>query len=128
MGEEQHRVPSLHGTGVPTSLSNPIPLSTQARRQDEDEIFFFNQIKAMTAALSIPLSSVVTPFERDPRKFKWVKEVEKYALISGKQNHEIPTLAYMTCKGSVVDFIKRYLEETEALESVSSWNDLKKLF
>ena len=78
----------------------------------------------MTAALSIPLSSVVTPFEGDPTKFKqWIKEVEKYALMSGKQNHEIPILAYMTCKGSVGDFIKRYFDETE----IPSWNDLKTL-
>jgi hypothetical protein len=33
----------------------------------------------------------------------------------------------MTCKRSVGDFIKRYLDETEALKSVPSWNDLKKL-
>jgi hypothetical protein len=87
------------------------------------------QLKAMTATLSIPLSSVVTPFEGNPRTFKqWVKEMEKkYALMSGKHNHEVPTLAYMTCKGSVSDFIKRYLDETEASESVPSWNDLKKL-
>ena len=129
MGEEQQRVPSLSDTGAPTSVSSQIPPSNPARREDDDEKdFFINQIKAMTAALSLPLSSVVTPFEGDPRKFKrWVKEVEKYALMSGKQNHEVPTLAYMTCKGSVGDFIKRYLDETEASESVASWNDLKKL-
>ena len=82
----------------------------------------------MTAALSIPLSSVVTQCEGDPRKFKqWIKEIEKYALLSGKQNHEIPNLAYMTCKGSVGDFIKRYFDETEISEGIPSWNDLKKL-
>jgi hypothetical protein len=79
-----------------------MPTQPQFKRQDDDKEFFISQIKAITAALSIPLSSVVTPFEGDPTKFKqWIKEVEKYALMSGKQNHEIPTLAYMTCKGSV---------------------------
>ena len=112
MGDNQQ--PGLHITETPQSFA--MSTQPQFRRQDDDDKeFFINQIKAMTAALSIPLSSVVTPFEGDPAKFKqWVKEVEKYALLSGKQNHEIPTLAYMTCKGSVGDFIKRYFDETEA--------------
>lgn len=66
-----------------------------------------SQLREVTAALSVPLSSVITPFEGDPRKFKqWFKEVEKYALMSGKPEHEIPMLAYVTSKGSVGDFIK----------------------
>lgn len=36
--------------------------------------------------------------------------------MSGKSNHQIPLLAYITSKGSVGDFIKRYLDETEASE------------
>ena len=119
MGDNQQ--PGLHITETPTQ--------PQSRRQDDDKEFFINQIKAMTAALSIPLSSVVTQYEGDPRKFKqWIKEIEKYALLSGKQNHEIPTLAYMTCKGSVGDFIKRYFDETEISEGIPSWNDLKKKY
>jgi hypothetical protein len=43
------------------------------RQDDNDKDFFIRKIKAMTAALSIPLSSVVTPFEGDPTKFKqWI--------------------------------------------------------
>lgn len=62
----------------------------------------------MSAALSVPLSSVITPFKGDPKKFKqWLKEVEKYSLMSGKPGHEIPMLAYVTSKGSVGDFIKK---------------------
>lgn len=34
---------------------------------DEND-FFFSQVKAMTAALSVPLSSVITLFEGDPPK------------------------------------------------------------
>lgn len=94
--------------------------------QDDEKDFFFGQVKAMTAALSVPLSSVITPFEGDSKKFKqWVKEVEKYGLMSGKQAHEIPMLAYITSKGSVGDYIKRYLDETDASEEIPSWNDLK---
>jgi hypothetical protein len=43
--------------------------------------------------------------------------------MSGKQNHEIPILAYLTCKGSVGYFIKQYFDETEISEGILSWND-----
>lgn len=65
----------------------------------------------MTAALSVPLSSVITPFEQ------WLKEVEKYAVMSGKSNHQIPLLAYITSKGSVGDFIKKISYETDETEA-----------
>lgn len=45
--------------------------------------------------------------------------------MSGKPEHEIPMLAYVTSKGSVGDFIKRYLDETAAAEEVPSWHDLR---
>lgn len=94
--------------------------------QDDDKDFFIGQVKAMTAAISVPLSSVITPFEGDAKKFKqWIKEVEKYSVMSGKHGHEIPMLAYITSKGSVGDYIKRYLDETDASEEIPSWNDLK---
>ena len=94
--------------------------------QDDEKDFFIGQVKAITAALSVPLSSVITPFEGDAQKFKqWIKEVEKYSVMSGKQGHEIPMLAYITSKGSVGDYIKRYLDETDASEEIPSWNDLK---
>lgn len=94
--------------------------------QDDEKDFFIGQVKAITAALSVPLSSVITPFEGDAQKFKqWIKEVEKYSVMSGKQGHEIPMLAYITSKGSVGDYIKRYLDETDASEEIPSWSDLK---
>lgn len=45
--------------------------------------------------------------------------------MSGKPGHEIPMLAYITSKGSVGDFIKRYLDETKASEEVPSWHNLR---
>lgn len=36
--------------------------------------------------------------------------------MSWKQGHEIPMLAYITSKGSVKDYIKRYLDETDVSE------------
>lgn len=40
-------------------------------------------------------------------------------------NKEIPKIAYITCKGSVGDFIKRYLTEIEALGELPSQKYLK---
>lgn len=104
-----------------TSSVNP---DIRSRMTKKD--FLMSQMRAVTAALSVPLSSVITPFEGDPRKFKqWLKEVGKYALMSGKPEHEIPMLGYVTSKGSVGDFIKRYLDETAAAEEVASWHNLR---
>lgn len=38
-----------------------------------------------------------------------VKEVDKYGIRSGKQAHKIPMLANITRKGSVGNYILRYL-------------------
>lgn len=46
----------------------------------------------------------VTTFKSDPRKFnQWIKEVIKYAVMSGKQAHESPMLVCMTSEGSLGD-------------------------
>lgn len=47
--------------------------------------------------------------------------------MSDMNNEDIPKIAYVTCKGSVGDFIKRYLTEIEASGELPSWNDLKHL-
>lgn len=49
---------------------------------DHDQESFIGPVKAMTATLSKPLSSVINLFEVDPRKFQqWIKEVEKFGVI-----------------------------------------------
>lgn len=88
-----------------------------------------NQVKSVTAAIAIPIYQVITIFEGDPEKFKqWIKDIEKYAKMSDMNNEDIPKIAYVTCKGSVGDFIKRYLTEIEASGELPSWNDLKQIF
>lgn len=48
---------------------------------DNDKDFFIGPVKAMTATLSEPLSSLINLFEADPRKFQqWIKEVEKFGV------------------------------------------------
>lgn len=34
--------------------------------QDDEKKIFFSQVKTMTAALSVPLTSLITPFRRRP--------------------------------------------------------------
>lgn len=49
---------------------------------DHDKDLFIGPVKAMTATLSMPLSSVINLFERDPRKFQqWIKEVKKFGIM-----------------------------------------------
>lgn len=102
------------------------------RNDDEDTNIkewmnsILNQVKSLTAAIAVPINQVITIFEGDPGKFKqWIKDIEKYAKMSDMNNEDIPKIAYVTCKGSVGDFIKRYLTEIEASGELPSWNDLK---
>lgn len=85
-----------------------------------------NQVKSVTAAIAVPINQVITIFEGDPGKFKqWIKDIEKYAKMYDMNNKDIPKIAYVTCKGSVGDFIKRYLTEIESSGELPNWNDLK---
>lgn len=60
-------------------------------------------MRAQIAALLVPLSSVITPFEGDAVNLNnGFKKVENYGVMSGKQGNEIPMLAYIIMvKGSV---------------------------
>lgn len=39
-----------------------------------------------------------------------------------------PMIAYFTSKGCVEDYIKKYLDKTDASEEIPSWNDLKRIY
>ena len=87
-----------------------------------------NQVKGLQTAISVPLLQVVKTFEGDSSQFKqWVKEIEKYAQIARLDNTDIPRIVLMTCTGTVGDFVKRYLDETESSGSTPDWPHLKKL-
>lgn len=65
---------------IETHLENK-PFESRCRVPDNnnnyDKDFFIGPFKAMTATLSVPLSSVINLFEGDPRKFQqWIKEVK----------------------------------------------------
>lgn len=54
------------------------------------------------------------------------KRYKKNMQKTSEKNYEdIPKIAYVTRKGSLGDFIKRYLTEMEAPGELLSWNDLK---
>lgn len=62
-------------------------------------------------------------------KFKqWIKDIKKkLQKMSEIKNEDILKIAYVTCKGSVGIFIKRYLTEMVASCELLNWNDLKQL-
>lgn len=76
---------------IETHLENK-PYESRHRvpdNNDHDKDFFIGPVKAMTATLSKPLSSVINLFEGDPRKFQqWIKEVEKFGatIMDDQQN------------------------------------------
>lgn len=69
---------------IETHLENK-PYESRCRvpdNNDHDKDLFIGPVKAMTATLSVPLSSLINLFEGDPRKFQqWIKEVEKFGVI-----------------------------------------------
>jgi len=86
------------------------------------------QLKALKTAMAIPLMSIVSNFDGEPRHFrKWVKEIERYAQVARIGNTEIPQIAHITCAGSVADFVKRYLNGTETGGREPIWHDLHAL-
>lgn len=53
--------------------------------------FLLGQVKAITVALSVPMSSVKIPFEKDARKFKqWIKEVKSTVYCPGNSVMKSP--------------------------------------
>lgn len=46
---------------------------------------------------------------------------------NGRGHLHGPMITYITSKGSVGDYIKRYLDETDASEKIPPWNDLKRI-
>ncbi|KAK3108899.1 hypothetical protein FSP39_018195 [Pinctada imbricata] len=95
---------------------------------DEAMKWIAHQVKGLQTAISVPLLQVVRSFEGDSSQFKeWVKEIEKYAHMARLDNTDIPRIVLMTCKGTVGDFVKRYLEEIESEGEIPDWTNLKRL-
>ena len=82
-----------------------------------------------TSYKATQLSSIVTPYDGEATKAReWVSSIIKYSELIDEPNDETRVrVAYMTAKGSVSDFIKRWVDaRTQANPPrVVTWTDLK---
>ena len=85
------------------------------------------RLDAMTNLLNAQsIAQIVQPFSGEPRNFRgWMKEVEKFGLLSQSGDQERINVAYQTAKGVVSDFIARYLETKRRNRVAPTWADLK---
>ena len=67
-------------------------------------------------------NQIVTPFEREPKKYKeWVKSIEKYAVLTNLDNDKIKRVTYQASRGPVSKFIRRYQDANQQ----ATWGQLK---
>lgn len=92
---------------------------------DHDSDFFIGPVKAMTATLSVPLSSVINLFEGDPRKFQqWIKEV-KHESNQAVESGSDATLESEQCENSSRDYAislnvpSVYLDEDMEIDEIA---------
>ncbi len=58
------------------------------------------------------VSQVVNPYSGEPHLFKgWVKNIEKFALLTNSTDERVKLIAYQSSVGPVGDFIHRYLKD-----------------
>lgn len=56
-------------------------------------------------------TSQITPFDGDPKVFKrWIKAVEKHALLERVPEEKVKLIAFKASSGAVSDFNHRYLK------------------
>ena len=76
------------------------------------------------------MSSIITPYDGDATKAReWVSSVVKYSELIDEPNDDTRVrVAYMTAKGSVSDFIKRYVDARTLANPPQrvTWADLKR--
>lgn len=69
-----------------------------------------------------PGTSQITPFEGDPKVFKrWIKAVEKHALLERVPEEKVKLIAFKASSGAVSDFIEKYVKGNPGV----SWDALK---
>ena len=88
----------------------------------------FSHMKALQTAVAVPLLQVVKPFNGVSSEFKqFLKDIEKYAQLAKLGDADIPSIVHISCKGSVADFVQRFMDEYQTAGVPPSWKDLKKL-
>lgn len=65
----------------------------------------------------------IKPFEGDPKEFKkWIKAIEKFALLKRVPDEKIKLVAYETSSGHASEFMHRYLSGNPGV----NWETMKK--
>lgn len=68
------------------------------------------------------ISQVVPYFDGDTKQFKyWIKNIEKYGVLTGLDSERLKMVAYQSSKNAVSDFIQRYLKSNPD----DNWDTLK---
>ena len=94
---------------------------------EQDLGLVFNNLAFQLQGLSNKLSAqiinqVVPKFSDDTSKFRtWIKQIEKYVLLSNMGRDKAKMVAYQASDPPVSDFIHRWLEANED----AGWNQLK---
>lgn len=76
-----------------------------------------------TAVNAQGVAKVIKSFEGNPKEFKeWIKNIEKYSILTRVPADQVKMVAYQSCKGPVSDFLKRHLAENQG----QAWADIKR--
>lgn len=69
------------------------------------------------------VAKVVKSFDGNAKEFKdWIKNIEKYSILTRVPSDQVKMVAYQSSKGPVSDFLKRHLAANEG----QAWADIKK--
>ena len=68
------------------------------------------------------VNQIVHTFTGDPTKFRsWIKQIEKYVLLTSLQKVDAKMIAYQAGDALVSDFIHRWIEQNDR----GGWDELK---
>lgn len=83
-----------------------------------------DQMSGLSTAVNAQgVAKVIRSFDGNPREFKeWIKNIEKYSILTRVPADQVKMVAYQSCKGPVSDFLKRHLAENQG----QAWADIKK--
>ena len=77
-------------------------------------------LSTVSGAQCVP--QIITPFEGDPKELKTqIKSIEKYAILTNTRGERIKTIAFQSSKGSVSDFMQRYISD----QPERTWVEMK---
>lgn len=92
--------------------------------------FFQNlseQIRGVTNAIGTQsVSQVIQTYDGNPKEYKnWIKNIEKYGVLSRLAGDQLKLVAYQSSRGLVSDYIQRYLTDFPDESWATLKNELK---